>query len=160
MKLEDRGFLRYWFPDTGAARLRQGFTKPTLRFIDTIHARENRQKADKARTKLLQKWTACAKVDYLICRENLSQNMVVGVDIGVGKYRKRSLVIRTHLTRFFLLSALGNNQDKDYSRHAACQQTDIQAKLVVVAGIRRLGVIPVYRTLLRRFRRPLRLAFP
>ena len=86
--------------------------------------------------------------------------MVVGVDIGVGKYRKRSLVIRTHLTRFFLLSALGNNQDKDYSRHAACQQTDIQAKLVVVAGIRRLGVIPVYRTLLRRFRRPLRLAFP
>ena len=52
MKLEDRGFLRYWFPDTGTARLRQGFTKPTLRFIDTIHARENRQKADKARTKL------------------------------------------------------------------------------------------------------------
>ena len=58
--------MRYWFPDTGTARLRQGFTKSTLRFNDTIHAREDRQKADKARTKLLQKWTACAKADYRI----------------------------------------------------------------------------------------------
>lgn len=50
-KLENSGVLGFEFPDTGTARLRQGFTKPTLRFIDTIHAR----RTDKRKANMVQK---------------------------------------------------------------------------------------------------------